>query len=138
RSPPRAVRARGGPRGRGESRELRPPVRRAARTRRRAASRGQRARGGGRGAPALGVPAREDAQVMDELPPVLLAQDGAPRRHRALWESDADHVMQLAVGVLRDVEHEIRGIRGEGRVARTVAALTRFTAVYAALASSGD
>jgi hypothetical protein len=67
---------------------------------------------------------------MHELPAFLFAEHRAPRRHRALREADADHVIQLAVGVLRNVQDEIGRFRFERRAGGAVAA--------AAIAVTGD
>src|SRR6266567_3373258 len=67
---------------------------------------------------------------MHELPALLLAQHGAPRRHRAVRESNADHVVELSVGVLRNVEHEIGRLGFESHAGGAVAP--------AAIAVAGD
>src|SRR5205814_4351279 len=59
---------------------------------------------------------------MHELPALLFREHRAPRRHRAVGKSNADHVVELAVGVLRHMQHEVGRLGLERRAGRAIAA----------------
>src|SRR5256714_5791951 len=71
---------------------------------------------------------------MHELPALFLAEHRAPRRHRAVGKSNADHVIELAVGVLRHMQHEVGRLGLERRTGRAIAATASAVTRDAALA----
>src|SRR5438309_2862767 len=70
---------------------------------------------------------------MHELPALLFREHRAPRGHRAVGKSHADHVVELAVRVLRHVQHEVGRLGLErytgGAIAAAAIAVTRDAAL---------